>query len=122
MPAAVFLAAGALRHYLWARFPDDLQGMASKGLGALAILFLLAVVLGSSKAPKALVLVIAWWAWEECQVVLCSIAYMIEPWNVPPGVGICSAKTGLDIGALGILVVGYLAYYLVRTDSMQTKK
>ena len=84
--------------------------MASKGLGAVAILVLLAVVWFKSDRSKALGLILLWWAWEETQVAMCSVAYMLSPWAVEPGQGICHALTGLDLGALGVLFVAVLAY------------
>jgi hypothetical protein len=106
-PAVGLLLVGASRHYLWPHFPDELQGMASKGLGAAAILALLGIVYVSHKHAWPVLL---WWAWEECQVLLCSVAYMVEPWHVEVGDGICSARFGFDIGAAGILFVAYLAH------------
>ena len=104
------LLIGAARHYLWPHFPPELQGMASKGLGAVAILVLLAVVWFKSDRSKAMGLILLWWAWEETQVAMCSVAYMLSPWAVEPGQGICHALTGLDLGALGVLFVAVLAY------------
>ena len=43
--AVCLLAVGTARQYAWLAFPDELRGMASKGLGSLAALFLLALVL-----------------------------------------------------------------------------
>ena len=116
------LLIGAARHYLWPHFPPELQGMASKGLGAVAILVLLAVVWFKSDRSKALGLILLWWAWEETQVAMCSVAYMFSPWSVEPGQGICHALTGLDLGALGVLFVAVLAYRSapVRLSSIDT--
>jgi hypothetical protein len=119
-PAAGLLLVGACRHYLWQHFPDELQGMASKGLGAAAVLCLLAVVWRMAPS-KPLGLVLMWWAWEECQVLLCSIAYMVEPWHVEVGEGICSARIGFDIGAAGILFVAYLAHRVNLSDLTGSK-
>lgn len=110
LPLALLLTAST-RHYLWPAAPAALQGMASKGLGACEVLVLLAVVwrLAPSK-PMALVL--TWWAFEELQTLLCSLAYMRQQWEVPPGVGICSAAAGIDIGAAGILAVAWIVHTL----------
>jgi hypothetical protein len=40
---ALLLVAG-LRHYGWVQFPDELRGVASKGLGGVEVLALLALV------------------------------------------------------------------------------
>lgn len=110
-PAAFLLLVGASRHYLWPHFPAELQGMASKGFGAAAVLCLLAVVWRQGPS-RSLGWVLAWWAWEELQVVLCSLAYMHTPWSVEPGQGICSARIGFELGAAGILAVAALAHRL----------
>lgn len=103
------------RHYLWPLFPLELQGMASKGLGACAILALLACI-WHLKPSKPLAWVLAWWAWEELQVALCALAYMAEPWAVQPGQGICSDLVGLDIGAAGILALAVVAHNMSLSD------
>ena len=117
-PAVGLLLVGACRHYGWQHFPVELQGMASKGLGAAAILCLLCVVYAHAKPAWP---VLAWWAWEECQVLLCSVAYMAEPWTVAPGVGICSSRIGFDIGAAGIMCVAYLAHRVTLSNLTGSK-
>jgi hypothetical protein len=106
----LFLVAAA-RHYLWPHFPPELQGMASKGLGACEVLALLAVV-WELKPSKPMAILLIWWVWEELQTALCSFAYMRQPWEVPPGVGICSAALGFNFDAAGILAVAWIAHYL----------
>ena len=110
--AAELLLIAALRHYGWALLPAELQGMASKGLGAAAALVLLSVV-WRLRPSKILLPVLLWWAWEELQTLICAAAWIIDPWTVPPGVGICSARIGFDLGATGILAVAIIAYRLV---------
>ena len=107
--AVAMLAVGAARHYLWALVPAPMRGLASKCLGAVAILALLAVVvwLAGSLLVAA---VAAWWAAEEAQVVLCTSWYAIEPWHVPEGAAMCSAKAGFDLGAVGIVAVSVLLW------------
>ena len=118
--AAELLLIAALRHYGWPALPAELQGMASKGLGAAATLVLLSVVWRMHQS-KPLALVLLWWAWEELQTLICAAAWIIEPWTVPPGVGICSARIGFDIGALGILAVAAIAYRLAPVSLYSTK-
>lgn len=113
--AIALFVVGAIRHYGYKLGSDEMAGMVSKGLGGAAILCLLAIVwlLCSAKLrggkAKFLIAVMLWWAWEELQVVLCSALYVMEPWPVEPGQGICSARIGLDLDAIGILVVAILA-------------
>lgn len=103
----LMLAVGASRHYGWHLGPDALAGLASKALGAAAILCLLALLYERMRYGLP---VFVWWAWEETQVLLCTTWFMVEPWPVAPGQAICSAKVGFDIGAVGILVVAFMLY------------
>lgn len=106
----LMLCLGVARHYLWPHFPIPLQGMASKGIGALVILCLLFIVWRQSARSKLMLAVLLWWAWEEAQTALCAGVYMLGPWTVQPGQGICTAVVGLDLGAAGLLCVAVLAY------------
>ena len=103
------LMIAALRHYGWDVFPVEMKGMASKGLGGVAVLSLIWVNFYLLREPLFLPLV-AWWSFEELQVIVCSAWYMVEPWAVPEGAAICSAKAGIDLGAFGILAVALLAW------------
>lgn len=117
MPAWL-LAVGALRHYGWAHVPDQLAGIASKGLGGFAILVLLLTVWLQSSRSRALGAVLLWWAYEETQVVVCSAMYSFSPWPVEPGQAICSARAGIELGAFGIMIVAGVCWYLVRLYSV----
>lgn len=79
-----------------------MAGLASKALGAAAILYLLAVVWEHTRAGAAIFL---WWAWEELQVLTCTAWFMVDPWPVAQGQAICSAKAGFDLGAAGVLIL-----------------
>jgi len=103
------MAALVLREVAWAWFPAPLQGMASKGRGALLVLVLLAAVWRLSSRSGWLTAAVAYGAWSALQTAICSAAYMVEPWAVPPGVGICSARIDFDLGALGVLVAAWFA-------------
>lgn len=103
------MAALVLREVAWAWFPPHLQGMASKGLGAMLVLVLLAAVWRLSSRSGWLMAAMAYGVWSALQTMLCSIAYMVEPWTVPPGVGICSARVEFDLGALGLMAAGWFS-------------
>ena len=107
--AAALLLIGTARHYGWALFPDGTKALASKGLGAVAALCLLALVVMAWRS-RLVLLTAAWLAWEELQVVLCSFWFMVDPWLIKPEQPMCSARAGFDIGALGIMFVALLAY------------
>lgn len=68
-------------------------------------------------APDApLLAVLLWWAWEELQVILCSVWFIFDPWPIELGQAMCSAKLGFDLGAFGILIVAVLAFRLNLSD------
>lgn len=108
--AAELLLIVAAREHLWPWLPADLQGMASKGLGAALVLVLLSMVHRLAPPSKWLGAVLLLAAWYSLQTLICSAAYMIEPWSVGPGQGICSARIDFDLGALGLVAVAYLAH------------
>ena len=113
--AAVLLLAMGARHYLYDAWPPELRGLASKALGALALLTLIWTVHHLAPRASALTLVALWWSVEEVQVALCSFAFMHRPWPVAPGQSICSARLDLDLGAIGIVVVFWLSLYVYRS-------
>lgn len=103
------MAALVLREVAWTWAPVELHGMASKGLGAFLVLVLLVVVWLQSSRSGWLMAAIGYGAWSALQTLLCSFAYMVEPWTVPPGMGICSARVDFDLGALGLLIAAWFA-------------
>lgn len=107
--AALLLLVGTCRHYGWYAFPIDLAAVASKGIGGLAMLVLIWTVYALSEGGRLLLAVAAWWSFEEAQVALCSVAWMVEPWYVPQGQPMCSARAGFDIGAISVVLVAALA-------------
>ena len=126
--ALALLLLGLLLFYGWAWFPTTLQAQAWNAAGALARLALLGGVLyllrgrmrilrfGSFRlgrftvavAAKPVLLVAAWWAAEDLMVAGCSVAFMVAPWQVPPGQAQCSALVQFDIGQIGLVVVAAL--------------
>ena len=109
--AAALLLIGASRHYGWMLVDPEFRGIVSKALGALAAMCLIAII-AYHVAGKWVLLVSAAYGFEELQTFACSVMYWFEPWPVEAGQSICSARLGLDIGAVGIFVVGLLAYKL----------
>lgn len=114
--ACELLLIVAAREHLWPALPAELQGMASKGLGAALVLVLLSMVhrlslrlYGPSKALGCVLLVACWYS---LQTLICSAAYMVEPWQVGPGQGICSARLDFDLGAVGVMLCAWLALRL----------
>jgi len=113
--AVVLLLVMGARHYLYDAWPPELRGLASKALGALALLSMVWLVVSLVPRSTPVTLVALWWSIEEVQVALCSFAYMVRPWPVPVGHSICSARLDLDLGAVGIVVIFWLAIYVYRS-------
>lgn len=113
--AVGLLLVGAGRNYGWLLADPEMRGVASKALGAIAALCLIAFI-AYHFASKMVLLVAAFYGFEELQTAVCSVMYMIEPWHVEAGQSMCSARIGFDIGAVGIFVVGLLAYILMEKN------
>ncbi len=109
--AAALLFIGASRNYGWMLVDPEFRGVASKALGAMAALCLIAII-AYHCSSKWVLLVSAAYGFEELQTAACSVMYLVEPWPVEVGQSICSARIGFDVGAVGIFVVGLLAYKL----------
>ena len=86
--------------------------MASKGLGAALVLVLLSAVYRHAPRSRVLLAVLCLACWYSLQTLICSAAYMVEPWEVLPGQGICSARVEFDLGAVGVMLVAGLAFWL----------
>lgn len=116
--AVALLAIGASRHYGWLLADVQHMGVASKALGAIAALCLLAIV-WANFSSWLLTPVIVWYGFEELQTAVCSVMFLIEPWHVEAGQSMCSARIGFDIGAVGIAVVGGIAFLWVRSNGTE---
>ena len=106
--AAALLGISIVRHYGWDWFPAESRGVASKGLGGVALLSVVWIVYALIPA-RPVAVVAALWSWQELQVALCSFAYIYSPWPVQPGQAICSAIAGFDIGAASLIAIAFLA-------------
>lgn len=115
------MAAVVLRDVGWRFVPPELSGMVSKGLGAALVLTLLAVMWRHAPRTPWLIWPVAYGAWSAAQTVLCAIGYVIAPWPVPPGVGICSARLDFDLGALALVAVAVFALRASPVTSYSTQ-
>jgi hypothetical protein len=102
--AITLVAIGIARHYGADPFPPDMRGMISKALGGAESMAHLAILCVLLRGAWPVMLSTAWYAWENAQVVACSIWYIFEPWTVPVGKAMCSARAGYDFGILGAAV------------------
>lgn len=103
--AVELLLIVAAREHLWPWLPAEMQGVASKGLGAALVLVLLSMLYRLAPASRALYAVLCLAAWYSLQTLICSAAYLVEPWPIAPGVGMCSARIDFDLGALGLVAI-----------------
>lgn len=118
--AAEVLLAIAAREHLWALAPAEHRGDVSKLLGACLVLVLLSVVYRLSQPSRLLLAVLAVGVWYQLQTVLCVSAFIADPWPIPDGQGMCSARVDFDLGALGLLAVAWIAWRIsVKTDRVQ---
>ena len=116
--AAELLLIVAGRQHLWPAVPPAAQPIVSKALGACLVLWLLSVVqrlawrAGLGSQILAGMLMIA--AWYQAQALVCSLAYLIEPWPVLPGQALCTGRIGFDLGAIGLVLIAVAASTLSR--------
>ncbi len=106
----VLLLIVASRHYGIYVVPGPDRADAWNILGALAILALSTLIVVREHQEKSgmaqvNMLVLAVLAFHEIPVIASSIAWMVEPWEVPEGMGQLSAWAGLDLARIGALVV-----------------
>lgn len=118
--AAALLLFGVLRHYGWPLLPPDKQAFAWNISGAIIITILLWSVAYQWQATR---LVAVWWTFEELQVIACSLARMLRPWEVGDGEAQCSALLGFDLGTIGLFLVALiLAFHPVNLYRLQKKE
>ena len=115
---AALLLLGVLRHYSWELFAPEIQAQVWNAVGSMVIvIFLLATV------SRATLLVVIWWIAEEAQTILCSIGWILSPWEVKKGEAQCSALLGFDLSSAGLLAVSMiLVCQAVRACRVQKKE
>lgn len=113
--AAELLLAIVGREYLWTLAPAKYQGELSKLLGALLVLVLLSAISRIARHSALLTAVLLYAAYTQLQTALCVTAYVIEPWQIQAGQGMCSARIDFDLGAVGLLIVAAIAFKLSKS-------
>ena len=125
--AAGLMVLVVLRDFGWTWAAPAAAGMVSKGLGALLVLALLACawwLVGLLRWPRRwLAWPIGYGAWSALQTMLCSAAWLVDPWPAVAGQSICAARTDLDLGALALLVAAAWAVRAspVKVDTAPTE-
>lgn len=116
--AFFLLFIGFFRNYGWVIADPSSAGVASKALGAVAAICMISII-AYNFASKMVLLVAAFYIFEELQTAACSIMYLVEPWHVEAGQSMCSSRLGFDLGAVGLFVVGLIAYKLVHSNGTE---
>ena len=104
--AALALLAGVVRHLLWEHTQQ--QALAWNLFGAVAVLSLLGIIWQQNRGA-ILGSVLAWFAYEESLVGICSAWRMVDWWPVLHGQEQCSARIEVNIGAASLVAIGALA-------------
>lgn len=103
--AVELLLIVAARHHLWPLLPEEMRGVASKGLGAALVLVLLSMIYRLAPPSRLLSAVLCLAAFYSLQTFICTAWWLVDPWQIAEGVGMCSDRLGFDLGALGIIAV-----------------
>jgi len=101
--AAALLLLGVLRHYGWELASPEIQAQIWNAAGSFVIVIFLLI-----QATRATALVVIWWIAEEAQTILCSVGWILSPWEVKPGEAQCSALFGFDISTAGLFVIALI--------------
>jgi hypothetical protein len=113
------LALFAARHYGYYLFNGSDRAHVWNISGAvICLMFAGAIFL--AYPSRAMALVLAWIGFEEVQVVMCGVAWLWNPWNVPAGQDVCSSALGFNLAAIGIVIITFLLIRLpVRSDRVR---
>jgi hypothetical protein len=117
--AVGMLALFAARHYGYYLFNGADRAHVWNILGAvICLMFAGAIFL--AYPSRALGLVLAWIGFEEVQVIMCGVAWLWNPWNVPAGQDVCSSALGFNLAAVGIVLITFLLLRLpVKSDRVR---
>jgi hypothetical protein len=112
------------RYYAPWLAPADVRYLVSKSLGAMQSLVHIAVLCilaqhWMRRVAGPIMLAAAYAAWEEAQGAICPIWYIVEPWHVPQGAAMCSARAGYDFGVLGASVAAGVVWSIYRWGARQ---
>lgn len=103
--AASLLLLGVLKHVGYEHFAAAAQAEAWNALGAVTTMSLLAIVWSQHRSP-VVGLVVAWWAYEETLVAICSAWRILDWWPVAEGEQQCTARFGPHFASIGLVLIG----------------
>lgn len=116
--AFLLLLSGLVTHYAWQHVDPHLSAEAWNIGGALGRLVLLLMVCAAWRS--VLVGTVAlWWCFEELQVVVCGVAWVIEPWQVQEGSERCSAWLQIPMGLVGLFSALLMAGWIYSTKGVR---
>ena len=101
--AAALLLLGVIRHYGWELAPPAIQAQVWNACAAIVMSIFLVALVSRDTWPVAV-----WWIAEETQTLLCSIGWILSPWEVKEGEAQCSALLKFDLSTLGIFAVAMI--------------
>ena len=115
--ALAIVAVVVVRYYAPWLAPPEVRGYVSKSLGAAQSLLQIACIctmasIWLKRAAGPIMLAAAYAAWEEGQGMVCPIWYVVEPWHVPQGAAMCSARAGYEFGLVGATVASFVVWVI----------
>ena len=113
---AWLLLLGAIRHQAWDLF--DAGALAWNICGSIVVCVLLVKAVWTERSRLSW-LIVAWWLYEEFLIILCSAWRMVEWWQVLPGQEQCSARLGVHLGAVSMVIVAWFAAALLARKGEQ---
>lgn len=117
--ALAIVAVVVVRYYAPWLAPPEVRGYVSKSLGAaqsmLQIVCICTMVsIWIKRFAGPIMLAAAYAAWEEGQGMVCPIWYIVEPWPIPQGAAMCSARAGYEFGLVGAAVAAGVVCLIYR--------
>ncbi len=121
--AALILALGCLRHYVWPLVPLE-AGPSVWKIGSAVCIGGLLLLHWLREPSRLLGWVLVWFAFEEAQIIVGEVWWLLAPWEVPEGMGVMEARTGLSTVTAGLFAVAWFAVRLspVKSDRSQHAK
>lgn len=115
-PYLLDLMAGALDAWPTLAGTVDLEP-ATKEAIRLVLLLVVLPALRAWRSDPAVLLVCALLAGWAAQTAGCSVAWLIEPWELQPGGEICSDRLGIPLGTMGCVAALLVAAHTSTTHA-----
>lgn len=117
--ALAIVAVVVIRYYAPWLAPAEVRGYVSKSLGAAQSLLQIVCIctmasIWLKRVAGPIMLAAAYAAWEEGQGIVCPVWYIFEPWTIPQGAAMCSARAGYEFGLVGAAVAAGVVWLIYR--------